>query len=62
MQTEYARTICKSAERHRLRSGSGKRDREISEDEVQHQEAYGNLVPLPTRSNLPSAALSIPSF
>lgn len=54
METEYSRTICKSAERYRLRSGSrGHTKADLSEQ----MEAY-----LPNKKMMVSAALSIPSF
>jgi len=63
METEYSRTICRSAERHRSGSRQESQNRpSIPIEESQYAEAYGHLKPAATKVNLCPAALTIPSF
>lgn len=63
METEYSRTICMSAERHRSGSRQGSQNRpSLPIEASQYLEAYGHMKVAPTKVNLCPAALTIPSF
>ena len=62
METEYSRTICRSAERHRSGSNQNRPSTSIPIEESQYAEAYGHMKLAPTKVTLCPAALTIPSF